>query len=556
MSEGIPHDVIDFVCSACGAGTWLTIEEAAHCAGTQMRCLKCGRDIDIPHRGPRVSEPSPWENSAREHSPSDQSAREQSLKQRRPNDILQQSQYELTVLSAVHVAPVARSHGGSPRAPADSLRALPGSLRRDPQLDDHAPPDRGSAEQVIETFATEDSGELTALADRGQRDANPAPKRLDRKKNKRKKKDKRPVENPLAPVEVHSETIIERNKRGVWFNSDDLLPAALAVGSLVVYAVIAANTVPRGLDSSNYLWHKLGFIVTVIAICTPVLLAASALMGICFGELKTVLLKIPAIVLTQGCAEDLLMMQPLPYLPTFGAWAVTLFLVMNAFDLEGLEAQLSMCLVRGIYSAVYWSLFVGMLTPPNLPAAQNWLFQPELKEDLAPKEPPVDNQNKAKEKAAGNRNESKPGKSGKEPRPVPQQRTADERSLTLTQEFGDALVAQDYERAHALMSRDYQGRVTLAAFSAIHRQALVDYGKPLKAEAGLGDTDEVSLTGAEFNRFRDVPPEDRFAWTYANLALELDRGETVRCYDCWLMLVQTEGELRVGAFEYGACTSD
>ena len=64
---------------------------------------------------------------------------------------------------------------------------------------------------------------------------------------------------------------------------------------------------------------------------------------------------------------------------------MTLFLVMNAFEIEGLEAQLSMCLVRGVHSAVYWSLFVGMLTPPNLPAVRRTGFsEPRTERNPAP----------------------------------------------------------------------------------------------------------------------------------------------------------------------------
>src|SRR5579863_5376283 len=50
MSEDIPHDAVHFACSACGTRTWLTDEEATRCAGTQMGCNRCGRNIDIPDR--------------------------------------------------------------------------------------------------------------------------------------------------------------------------------------------------------------------------------------------------------------------------------------------------------------------------------------------------------------------------------------------------------------------------------------------------------------------------------------------------------------------------
>ena len=123
----------------------------------------------------------------------------------------------------------------------------------------------------------------------------------------------------------------------------------------------------------------------------------------------------------------------------------------------------------------------------------------------------------------------------------------------MTQKFGDALVAADYARAYALMSPNYQKTVTLAKFSAIHRRAIDEFGKPLKAAAGLGDLNEAEMQGPEFDRFAKVPAKDRAAWTFANLSPELRQGETVRCYDCWLLLVRSGEELRVGAFEYEPC---
>ena len=135
-----------------------------------------------------------------------------------------------------------------------------------------------------------------------------SPPRLIRSQPKKKKR-----RDKTSP-----ETASDRRKKDVSFNFDDWLPAAFAVGSLVVYAAVAANTGPQGLDSSKYFCDKLGFIFTVIAIGMPVLLAASALMGLGLGELKTFLFKFPAIVLTQAWAEDLLTLQPLPYVPTFG----------------------------------------------------------------------------------------------------------------------------------------------------------------------------------------------------------------------------------------------
>ena len=67
----------------------------------------------------------------------------------------------------------------------------------------------------------------------------------------------------------------------------------------------------------------------------------------------------------------------------------------------------------------------------------------------------------------------------------------------------------------------------------------------------MGDTDDVSLTGASSSIvFVTSRRKTALPGRMRDLALEFDRGETVRCYDCWLMLVQTGGDLRVGAFEY------
>jgi hypothetical protein len=278
-------------------------------------------------------------------------------------------------------------------------------------------------------------------------------------------------------------------------------------------------------------------------------------MGICYGELKTVLISVSAIVLTQAWAEDLLTLQPLPYVPTFGAWAVTLFLCMNAFEQDGLEAQASMCIVRGTHTAVYWLLFLRLLSPPadDGQAAPNVVQpQPAGQQEAVDKKQPADKMDEARGKEAQT-DESRTNAPDKGPSAVPQERTAEDRGLSLTQKFGEALVAQNYEGAYDLMSRRYQRTVTLEAFSELHRKALARYGKPLKAAAGLSEEDEASLKGPEFERFRNVPPKERFAWTYANLAVELNQGETARCYDCWLLLVNSGKTLRVGAFEYEAC---
>jgi hypothetical protein len=342
------------------------------------------------------------------------------------------------------------------------------------------------------------------------------------------------------------------------------MPAGLALASLVIFLVVAAFTVPKTFSTSTYVWNKLGFMLTVIAISLPLLVGASFLMGICFGELQTMLIKIPMILLTQAWAEDLLTLVPLPYVSTFGAWAVTIYLCVNAFELEALEAFASTCVMRGAHTAVYWFLFLRALAPPaaDAQAQQNWLFNPQVSgqsEPIDKKEPALkrDEDNKQDDKAGDAKKvespNDKPGAAepDKRPRPGSQDPTSEDRSLSVTREFGAALVAQDYERAYAMMSKRYRQAVAFEAFSATHREAVKRYGKPLKAVAGLGD--EGSLTGPAFDRFQKVPGKDRFAWTYANLAIELDQGDTVRCYDCWLLLVKIKDVVQVGAFEYEEC---
>lgn len=545
MQEDVPHDAVHLVCSACRTKTWLTTEEAAHCAGTQMRCNKCGRDIDIPAHSPRAELP------------------------RRPSAPLEPK-------SARHVETqsVARSKGQSlPVLPARSPDAERGQRRLSARNDASCPgPDGDAIQRVLEDVAISESKEPATIQNRGAGAPLRHPVRSPRKKTRRKKKKRR--QDVTAPHEENLVDVVPL-KRTTRANSvlsqfDAWVPLACAVGSFVVYVAVAANTVPQGLVVTEYVWSKLQFILAVILIGTPTLLGASVCLGVCFGDLKTVIIKIPAIVLTQAWAEDLLTLQPLPYVPTFGAWAVTYFLVVNAFELEGLEAQASMCIVRGVHTALYWLVFVGMLTPP-LPAdgnPPNWLIQPELKEPPIQNAAPTERNRDAKtEKAAKANSASDDGESdpdqpdetdsksppAKQPAPDEAQSTAEERSLALTRKFGDALVARDYKRAYGLMSRIYRQQVTLEEFSAIHRQTLSDSGKPWKSDVGLRDTDDGTLTGPELERFRSVPPQDRFAWTYANLTVESDPSGTARCYDCWLLIVKSGKDLRVGAFEYEAC---
>src|SRR5262249_10458436 len=147
----------------------------------------------------------------------------------------------------------------------------------------------------------------------------------------------------------------------------------------------------------------------------------------------------------------------------------------------------------------------------------NWLWQPQ---GAAVQNPPAERKEDARQdgakkdeapkvdgaKAETKTDDEKTDKPDREP--VSPQLTDEERSLALTRKFAEALVAQDYKRAYEMMSRTYQRKVTLDEFSAIHRQALFDYGKPLKAEAGHGETESGTLSGPEFERFGDVLPND------------------------------------------------
>ena len=465
---------------------------------------------------------------------------------------------------ALRVEPAAPSKSQSLSTPARSPRAAQSPSRR--QSAQNGGSDRDDAVQrVLEMVATEEAEEAAAIPKRRAPAPVQPPPPTRRKKDK--KKDKRTEDAATQEEEIPADETPARRKRrtsSVFSNFHAWLPLACTVASFGVYVAVAASTVPAGLEPKTYVWHKLGFILTVILIGTPALLAASFFIG-SFGDVLTVVIKIPAIILTQAWAEDLLALQPLPYVPTFGAWAATYFLIVNTFELEGLEAQGSMCIVRGVHTAVYYLVFAGMLTPPQTTAANpgNWLWQPqgaavqnpappERKDDARPDGAKKDEAPKVDGAKAGAETENeKANKPDREP--IATQLTDEERSLTLTRKFGEALVAQDYKRAYEMMSRTYQRKVTLDEFSAIHRQALFDYGKPLKAEAGHGETESGTLTGPEFERFGDVPPNDRFAWTYANLTAESDSAEKPPCCDCWLLLVKRGRELRVGAFEYEAC---
>jgi hypothetical protein len=429
----------------------------------------------------------------------------------------------------------------------DKAPAAPPKPRRDREREERRRLERSAIDRVLESSGNVESEKPVALPARGDGERVPSQAPLVRRKPKKRKKKQRDE----SPSEISS----PRWKKNPSIDFEAWKPAGLAVATLVIFVCVAVSTVPPGFVASTYVWNKLGFMLTVFLICTPVLFVGSIVMSISYGEVKTVLFNVAGIILTQAWAEDLLTLQPLPYVPTFGAWAVTLFLCMNAFDQEGLEAQASMCLVRGTHTAVYWLLFVKLLTvpPDSAQAVPNEPAQPPAAVQQAPAEKePADKADEAQRKEI-RKDESKGSEPDKGPRPVAQGRTAEDRSLALTQKFGDALVAEDYAWAYDLMSPKYQKTVTLEEFSALHRQAQARFGKPRKATAGLGDEDAASLKGPEFERFQNVPPRDRIAWTYANLALELDQGLSVRCYDCWLLLVKSGKAVRVGAFEYEAC---
>jgi hypothetical protein len=216
-----------------------------------------------------------------------------------------------------------------------------------------------------------------------------------------------------------------------------------------------------------------------------------------------------------------------PFVGNLIVWLATFYMFVSFFDLDHLEAIRSMFIVRGVHMLAFMLLFAGMISLV------------------------VSGKGGAVGDALAGLGGVADAEGDDEMGDIPGGKAA--LYHALTKQFGDALVAQDYPLAYALMSPGYQATVSVDEFSAIQRKAIADFGKPLKCEAGVGTLDRAELSGPGFARFASVPVEIRSAWMHAELALELDNGETVRCVDCWLLLVESQDGFRVGAFEYQLC---
>jgi hypothetical protein len=362
--------------------------------------------------------------------------------------------------------------------------------------------------------AVPDDDEFAALvaADSEKKYGGPAPV-------VRKKKKEQPVEKPRK----------KRPKGESQPATEFLIPLVLAVVSLAIYVVVAYVTIPAGAPVGLYLGFKLGFTLVLTVITILALFVAAALLDTTYGFFDTAIVKSLAIVLTQAWMSEILGLIPVPYVGGLVTWLATFYMFVAFFDLDHLEAIRSMFIVRGIHILAFMLLFAGMI-------------------GLV-----MSGRGGAVGDALAGLGGAADAEADDEMGDIPGGKAAAGAYRAVTQQFGDALVAQDYPRAYALMSPGYQATVSADEFAAIQGKAVADFGKPLKCEAEVGTLDRAELVGPGFARFAGVPAEIRCAWMHAELALELDDGETVRCVDCRLLLVEGLDGFRVGAFEFALC---
>ena len=333
----------------------------------------------------------------------------------------------------------------------------------------------------------------------------------------RKKKKEQPVEKPRK----------KRSQGESQPATEFLIPLVLAIVSLVIYVVVAYVTVPRGMPVGLYVGFKLGFTVVLTVITIAALFVAAALLDTTYGFFDTAIMKSLAIVLTQAWMSEISGLIPVPYVGGLVTWVATFYMFVAFFDLDHLEAIRSMFIVRGIHILAFMLLFAAMISLV------------------------MSGKGGAVGDALAGLGGGADVEADDEMDDVPGGKLA--LYNAVTQKFGDALVAQDYRLAYALMSPGYRATVSIDDFSAVHSKAVADFGKPLKCEAGVGTLVRAELVGPEFARFAGVPVESRCAWMHAELALELDGGETMRCVECRLLLVEGQDGFRVGAFEYQLC---
>ena len=378
-----------------------------------------------------------------------------------------------------------------------------------------SPPKKVSKRAPAPTADVPDEDEFGALvaADSAKKFSGPAPVM-------RKKKKERPAED------TSWKQYLKEDKAPA---TEFLIPAVLAGVSLAIYVVFTILNVPAGSSVAPYLGIKLGFTVALTFVTLLALFVAAALLDTTYGFLHTAIVKIVAIVLTQAWLSDVLGLIPVPFVGNVIVWLATFYMFVSFFDLDHLEAIRSMVIVRGVHILAFWLFFAGMIglvmsgkggAVGDALAGLGGVADAEADDEMGD---------------------------------VPGGKAAANAYRAVTQQFGEALVAQDYPKAYALMSAGYQATVSVDDFTAQHRNAVADFGKPLKSEAGFGTLDRNELAGPGFARFASVPVEIRCAWMHAELALQFEDGEMVRCVDCWLLLIESADGFRIGAFEYMPC---
>lgn len=120
--------------------------------------------------------------------------------------------------------------------------------------------------------------------------------------------------------------------------------------------------------------------------------------------------------------------------------------------------------------------------------------------------------------------------------------------------FGEAIMNQDYSAAYTLASSHLKNRMSYADFEADCKAARAEYGPVIRVEASVNSTDPKTFADDKEIVPSDIPQDAVRAWTVITLALEVDgQGEIERCYDYWAILVEEEGETRVGSFYHDWC---
>lgn len=308
-----------------------------------------------------------------------------------------------------------------------------------------------------------------------------------------------------------------------------LIPLCLALASFVIQIVVTVLMPLEGLSVGASLGFKFALILVSGVVTTGALFVAAAVLDTSYGFVQTALIKIAAIVLTQAWLSDVLRLIPGRYVGEIIVWLVTFALFLTFFDLDHLEVIRSMIVVRVVHNFAVFLMFAALIA--SVAARQG-----EGSEELANVIGGV----------AGLRDEGAAAA-------TPQEEAAMKKYRAVTQQFGDALLAKDYPAAYKLTSPEYQAATNLEKFTELHHSAVKKYGPPLRSEADVGETELAELKGESYAKYTTAPPDQRRAWTSVQLAVEVEDGEVSRCCDCWMMLVESGSDLRIGAFEYEWC---